>query len=243
VKGLREDGGREMVRQRDVQAFRSIDDLKLRVPSLQKSELTALAAIGALNFVESTSGFHRRDALWQIERASRRPGPLLEACEAEDLSNCENESAETSTTKYSPLQPMTPEARLVADFRNTGMTVGPHPLSYHRPKLKREGILSAIDLHHVPDGKHVRVAGAVIARQRPGTAKGFVFLSLEDETGIANAIITPQLFQQDHVVIVHQQFLLIEGRLQNQDNVISVKAERIRPLSITRAETTSHDFH
>lgn len=93
------------------------------------------------------------------------------------------------------------------------------------------------------DGLEVRVAGSVIARQRPGTAKGFVFLSLEDETGISNAIITPQIFRQDHVVIVNQQFLLIEGRLQNQDNVISVKAERIRPLFLTRAQTTSHDFH
>jgi len=109
--------------------------------------------------------------------------------------------------------------------------------------LQRQGILSARDLHCVPDGEKVRVAGAVIARQRPGTAKGFVFLSLEDETGIANAIITPQLFEQDHVVVVNQQFLLIEGQLQNQDNVISVKAERVRPLGITRAETASHDFH
>jgi error-prone DNA polymerase len=89
----------------------------------------------------------------------------------------------------------------------------------------------------------VRVAGSVIARQRPGTAKGFVFLSLEDETGISNAIITPQIFRQDHVVIVNQQFLLIEGKLQNQDNVISVKADRIRPLFLTQAQTSSHDFH
>jgi error-prone DNA polymerase len=244
VKGLREDAGREIVRQREIQAFRSIDDLRVRVPTLQKAELTALAAIGALNFVESKSGFHRRDALWQIERASRRPGPLLEGFD-EPLDSKRNESAETeaSLNQHSPLAPMTPEARLVADFRNTGMTVGPHPMSYHRPKLKREGILSAIDLHHVPDGTSVRVAGAVIARQRPGTAKGFVFLSLEDETGIANAIITPQLFHQDHLIVVHQQFLLIEGRLQNQDNVISVKAERVLPLSITQAETSSHDFH
>ena len=138
---------------------------------------------------------------------------------------------------------MTAEDRLVADFRNTGMTVGPHPLSYHRMKLKREGILSAADLHHLRDGMEVRVAGSVIARQRPGTAKGFVFLSLEDETGISNAIITPQIFRQDHVVIVNQQFLLIEGKLQNQDNVISVKADRIRPLFLTRAQTSSHDFH
>jgi error-prone DNA polymerase len=246
VKGLREDGGREIVRQREAQPFRSIDDLKLRVPALQKSELTALAAIGALNLVEARSGFHRRDALWQIERASRRPGPLLESldsCEVENLPRAKTERLEASPNKYSPLQPMSPEARLVADFHNTGMTVGPHPMSYHRPMLKREGILSASELHHIPDGTPVRVAGSVIARQRPGTAKGFVFLSLEDETGIANAIITPQLFQQDHLTVVHQQFLLIEGRLQNQDNVISVKADRVLPLAITRAETTSHDFH
>jgi error-prone DNA polymerase len=236
IKGLREESGLEIVRQRDIRQFGSMDDLKLRVPALQKSELTALAEAGALNFVGNKSGFHRRDALWQIERVSRRAGPLLETCE-------EPKADDESAANFSPLQPMTAEDRLVADFRNTGMTVGPHPLSYHRQNLKQQGILSAIDLHRLPDGAQVRVAGSVIARQRPGTAKGFVFLSLEDETGISNAIITPQLFQQDHIVIVHQQFLLIEGRLQNQDNVISVKAERVRPLSITRAETTSHDFH
>jgi error-prone DNA polymerase len=239
VKGLREQIGREIVRQRSMEMFGSIDDLKLRVPALQKSELTALAEIGALNFVAGKSGFHRRDALWQIERISRRAGPLLESCEEE----CEAEDISTANAGHSPLLQMTAEDRLVADFRNTGMTVGPHPLSYHRQKLKSEGILSAADLHHVRDGVEVRVAGSVIARQRPGTAKGFVFLSLEDETGISNAIITPQIFRQDHVVIVNQQFLLIEGRLQNQDNVISVKAERIRPLFLTRAQTTSHDFH
>ncbi|HXN50875.1 MAG TPA: error-prone DNA polymerase [Candidatus Acidoferrum sp.] len=243
VKGLKEDAGREIVRQRSLRPFASIEDLKLRVPRLQKSELTALAEIGALNFVGNRAGFHRRDALWQIERASRRAGPLLEGCEESDALLAEEESAAHSLGKYSPLEPMTPEARLVSDFRNMGMTVGPHPMSYHRENLRRQGILSARDLHRVADGAKVRVAGAVIARQRPGTAKGFVFLSLEDETGIANAIITPQLFRENHIAVVNQQFLLIEGQLQNQDNVISVKAERVRPLSITRAETVSHDFH
>jgi len=240
VKGLREEAGREIVRQRELEAFRSIDDLNLRVPVLQKSELTALAEIGSLNFVGSKSGFHRRDALWQIERVARRAGPLLESC-VEDPETSEN--ASNANTGHSPLLQMTAEDRLVSDFRNTGMTVGPHPLGYHRLQLKREGVLSAADLHHLRDGAEVRVAGSVIARQRPGTAKGFVFLSLEDETGISNAIITPQIFRQNHVVIVNQQFLLIEGRLQNQDNVISVKAERIRPLFLTRAQTSSHDFH
>jgi error-prone DNA polymerase len=115
-------------------------------------------------------------------------------------------------------------------------------MAYHRRELQKEGIRSARELHNLPDGTPVRIAGSVIARQRPGTAKGFVFLSLEDETGIANAIITPQLFERSHVV-VHQQFLVIEGRLQNQDNVVSVKAESVRPLNITQAETSSHDFH
>ena len=116
-------------------------------------------------------------------------------------------------------------------------------MGYHRAEMKRRGVRSAIELAHLPDGMRVRIAGGVITRQRPGTAKGFVFLSLEDETGISNAIITPQLFEKYHVVIVHQQFLLVEGRLQNLDGVISVKAERIRPLSVTRAEPASHDFH
>ena len=244
VKGLREEAGREIVCERSVRAFRTIDELQLRVPRLSKSELSSLAEIGALNFVGSKAGFHRRDALWQIERASRRAGPLLEGCEESEALIAEEEiAAADSLGKYSPLKPMTPEARLISDFRNTGMTVGPHPMSYHRESLRRQGILSARDLHHVADGTRVSVAGAVIARQRPGTAKGFVFLSLEDETGIANAIITPQLFHEDHVVVVNQRFLLIEGRLQNQDNVISVKAERVRPLAVTRAKTESHDFH
>ena len=244
VKGLREETGKELVRERGVRAFCSIDDLKLRVPGLQKAELTSLAEIGALNFVGSKAGFHRRDALWQIERASRRAGPLLEGCEETQGALLLEEDYESGEAKkYSPLGAMTPEARLVSDFRNTGMTVGPHPMRYHRENLRRQGILSARDLLRVADGTKVRVAGAVIARQRPGTAKGFVFLSLEDETGIANAIVTPQLFREEHVVLVNQQFLLIEGRLQNQDNVISVKAERVRALGITRAETVSHDFH
>jgi error-prone DNA polymerase len=138
---------------------------------------------------------------------------------------------------------MTDEERLVADFRGTGMTVGPHPMTYRRAELKAMGVHAAADLRGLPNGKHLRIAGAVIARQRPGTAGGFVFLSLEDETGIANAIITPDVFAQNHLIIVNQQFLLIEGRLQNQDNAISVKAERIFPLVITRAGTASHDFY
>jgi error-prone DNA polymerase len=271
VKGLRQEIALGLLEQRSMRPFTSIEDLKLRVPAIQKSELATLASIGALNFITAESGqhrrgIHRRDALWQTERASRRVGPLLERAALEDaaLENSAPDDAATDSLEElelnvradatvpraissregdSPLQPMTTEERLVADFRGTGMTVGPHPMAYHRAELRKQGIRSANELRTIPDGTWVRIAGSVIARQRPGTAKGFVFLSIEDETGISNAIITPKLFEQDHVVVVHQQFLLIEGPLQNQDNVISVKAARVRPLSITRAETVSHDFH
>jgi len=236
VKGLREEIATSILRERAVRAFASVEELKLRVPEIQKSELTALAEVGALNFISGRRGFHRRDALWQVERASRRPGPLLEAPE-------EPQDRPEAAESDSPLAPMTHEERLVADFQGTGLTVGPHPMTYRRAELKQRGVRAAIELPKLADGTHVQVAGAVIARQRPGTAKGFVFLSLEDETGIANAIITPQLFERDHTVVVHNQFLLIDGKLQNQDNVVSVKAERVLPLDISRAQVESHDFH
>ena len=266
VKGLRKEVAEEIVRQRGLREFTSIEDLKRRVPAAQKSELAALAEIGALNFVGEKRGFHRRDALWQVERAARRPGPLLEEREENcdvleadapearlrasgaDANGAAGAAAEATTAAVakngdSPLLPMTDEERLVADFHGTGMTVGPHPMAYRRAEMKRQGIRAAAELAKLPDGTPVRYAGAVVCRQRPGTAKGFVFLSLEDETGIANAIVTPQLFAQDHTVVVHHPFLLIEGRLQNLDNVISIKAERIEPLAVTRAEPESHDFH
>jgi error-prone DNA polymerase len=99
-----------------------------------------------------------------------------------------------------------------------------------------------MDLLQRPSKQPVRIAGCVIARQRPGTAKGFVFLSLEDETGIANVILTPDVFERDRMVVTCSRFLRIEGTLQNQDGVIHVKAQHIAPLDITSANIRSHDF-
>jgi error-prone DNA polymerase len=172
---------------------------------------------------------HRRDALWQVEKAARPPGPLLEEIVEPDAA--------------SPLPAMSDEERLVADFRGTGLTLGPHPMAYWRREMDALGVRPARELPGLPNGKRVRAAGCVIARQRPGTARGFVFLSLEDETGIANAIITPDLFEKNRLLLVGEQFLLVEGVLQNLDNVVSVKAERVLPLAITGAATRSHDFH
>jgi error-prone DNA polymerase len=229
VKGLREEIAKQIVEQRAMRKFSSIENLKLRVPMIQKVELAALAEIGALNFISGKERkMHRRDALWQIERAARTAGPLFEG-HTEDM---RSQVWTFESAQPSPLTAMTSEERLVADFRGTGMTVGPHPMAYHRAQMKQQGVRSAADLHSLRDGMNVRIAGSVIARQRPGTANGFVFLSIEDETGIANAIITPQLFDQDRMAVVQHQFLLIDGKLQNQEGVVSVKAERVQPLRL-----------
>jgi error-prone DNA polymerase len=256
AKGLPEEAAQAIVRERSKRPFESIVDLAHRVPELHRKELVLLASIGALNSIGCTleedllanldsarktgsrQRLHRRDALWQVERAVRFAGPLLEGIPEGDTA--------------SPLAPMTPEERLVADFHGAGLTVGPHPMAYRRAALRRARVLSAKELTQVVHGRYVRTAGCVIARQRPGTAKGFVFLSLEDETGISNAIISPDVMEQNRILIQSEKFLLLEGVLQNQEGVISVKVDRLAPMreiytaesvDVTDADVRSHDFH
>ena len=142
-----------------------------------------------------------------------------------------------------PLAPMNPLERLDADYRGSGMTTGPHPMHYLREPLHALGVLPAVQLEHHPNGRWVRVAGAVITRQRPGTAKGFVFLTLEDETGVSNVVVTPDKFQDNRMLVTSEPFLLVEGVLQKQDGVIHVRAKVIKPLKHVTLEMASHDFH
>ena len=149
-------------------------------------------------------------------------------------------SPESSSS--SPLAPMSPFERVVADYAGTGLTIGPHPMALRRNELALRGVLRAIDLPRQRAGRRVRVAGAVITRQRPGTAKGFVFLTLEDETGISNVIVQPPVYDTERHVIVRESFVVVEGILQQQDGVTSVKAERVTPLSRRGPDIESHDF-
>ena len=132
--------------------------------------------------------------------------------------------------------------RAAADYDGTGLTIGPHPMAFRRRELALRGIVRAADLPRGRHGRRVRVAGAVITRQRPGTAKGFVFLTLEDETGIANIIVQPDLFAGERLAIVSEPYLMVEGTLQIQDGVTSVKAERVEPLGGGEIRVDSHDF-
>jgi error-prone DNA polymerase len=216
VKGLRQSSAEAIITARNLHGpFSSVDELAARVPALNRKELVALAQVGALNTLGDVA--HRRDALWQVEQAGRPVGPLLR-------------SAAPADPATNPLRKMTTDERLAADYAGTGLTTGPHPMAYQRDSLRRLGILSAAELESARSDQFVRAAGRVVARQRPGTAKGFVFLSLEDETGIANIIVAPDVFEANRIVVTRTRFMLIAGKLQNQDGVVHVKARHFEPL-------------
>jgi error-prone DNA polymerase len=228
VNGLRAEIGKFIAAQKRDHTgarFKSVDDLTSSIP-IRRDELNTLASIGALN----SFGYDRRSALWQVERSIRPAGELYEGS--------------GNPADSSPLDPMTLTERLRADYAGTGLTLGRHPMALRRDALNRRGVLRACDLKAVPHGRPVKTAGAVITRQRPGTAKGFVFMTLEDETGLINVIIHPKLFTREWLTIIEQRFLYFEGVLQNVDNVINVRAERIASLDgMPELDLSSHDFH
>jgi error-prone DNA polymerase len=200
ARGLRKQSAEALVNsRRDSGEFRSAEDLASRVPALNRKELTILARVGALNSLDGIE--HRRDALWQIERAGKMEGPLLR-----DKSHVLRE--ENSSL---PLQQMTTEERLISHYAGTGLTIGKHPMAYRRDALRRHRVSSAEELRTLKDGDYVKTAGMVIARQRPGTAMGFIFLSMEDETGIANVIVTPDLYERERLVVTRAKFIQAGG--------------------------------
>jgi error-prone DNA polymerase len=240
VNGLRQEHAAELVRQRQDRPFKSLDDLKRDLP-FAKNELRALAELGALNcFAE-----HRRAAMWKVEETLHddlltRPGVV-----ATFVSNAEPTKqalAAASASTKSPLFPMTLPERVKADYETMNLTTGPHPMKLLRENLPN--IWRAIDLFQARHGSTIQIAGNVICRQRPGTAKGFVFISLEDETGVSNAIVDPDLFERFRLVITEEAFLLIEGQVQNSDGVVLIKARDIKPLVHEKlVGSESHDFH
>src|SRR5687767_10174009 len=222
--------------------FASIEDL-VRRTGLRRDELTTLADIGALNAFTN----ERRSALWQVERAVRPAGALFTDDEPRSREDAEDPVSELAVSASprpapSPLRPMDADERLQADYAGMGLTIGPHPMALRRGEMSLRGVLRAVDLSNTKSGRRVRVAGMVITRQRPGTAKGFVFLTLEDETGISNVIIRPDLFDRHRMTVVRQPFLLVDGVLQHQDGVLSVRAERVEGMS-GGASVDAHDFY
>jgi error-prone DNA polymerase len=223
VRGLRKEVGQWIVRERAGRAFESLQDFVDR-SAVRKDERQMLAEVGALNGF----GLTRRSALWQVEKAGRPTGPLFER--------------ENGDSHESPLREMDLGERMQSDLLGTGMTVGPHPMKLYRAALEARGVRRAMDLPRMEDGEWVKVAGAVICRQRPGTAKGFMFLTLEDETGLANVIVRPDLFDRRSNVLVGSSVLEVEGVLQNASGT-SVRAVEVRPVGTAAEMSYSRDFH
>jgi error-prone DNA polymerase len=220
VRGLTRSDGERIVAGRKRAPFASLADFQLRT-RLPKAALRSLAKIGALNGLAD----HRRAAQWHIE-TQRDPDDLFAAVE---------------TQRDIPLAAMQPHERTAADFAGTGMSTGPHPMAHLRANLP--GMWRSADLNAAPNGACVRIAGLVICRQRPGTAKGFVFISLEDETGVSNAIVTPALFEERRLTICEEPFLSIEGIVQNTDGHVLIKARRVTGLPVNAGTVpASHDF-
>jgi error-prone DNA polymerase len=136
---------------------------------------------------------------------------------------------------------MTPSEETMADYGTVQLTLGPHPLAYFREQLEKKGVTPAARLDGLPNGARVRTAGSVIVRQRPGTAKGLLFLTLEDETGMSQAVVSPDLLKEHRKLIVGSPGLLVEGILQKRDGTISVKGEKFWSLKDLVA-VPSHDF-
>jgi error-prone DNA polymerase len=222
AKGLREEVGRRIEAERHRQLFATVDEVVTRT-GVNREEVNRLAEIGAFRSL----GHARRAALWEAARAIHPRGPLYEPVAV--------------PPSPSPLTEMTAPERIVADYQGTSLSLGPHPMSFHRARLARLGVTRGTDLADATPGRRVRVAGAVVVRQRPGTAKGLLFMNLEDETGLINVVVYSDLFRRERAVLVGEPFLFVDGVLQHEDNVTSVLARRVWPLRHALADGPSHD--
>jgi error-prone DNA polymerase len=221
VRGLRGRAALSIETEAAKAPFADAGDLVRRC-DLHEDELQRLAAVGAL----AGFGLSRRAALWQVARLARPAGPLLDRL---------------PDPEPSPLPEMTPAEETRADYGGVQLTLGPHPLAYLREQLASKGVTAAEGLAALPNGARVRTAGSVIVRQRPGTAKGLLFLTLEDETGMSQAVVPSDLLQQHRKLIVGSPGLVVEGVLQKRDGTVSVKGERFWSLKELVA-VPSHDF-
>ncbi|TMB15781.1 MAG: DNA polymerase III subunit alpha [Deltaproteobacteria bacterium] len=220
VLGLREAAAQRIVAARP---FASVAEAAQRA-ELRADELEVLAHAGAF----SALGLARREALWQAAAAERDPASLLARVRPAGAA--------------SPLVPMTPFEETAADYATTHLTTGLHVMAHLRAELTRAGVLAARDLDRVSHDAWVRVAGHVIVRQRPGTAKGFCFLTLEDETGTANAVVTPARYERWRVVLNTSPLLEVIGRLERVDGVTHVRAVQLRRLEVPAEMPQGHDY-
>jgi len=226
LRGLSSRTGERLVAERQRSPFANLADWVRRVAP-KRHELELLAESGALAGLDPELR-RRRSALWQVSALERDPRSLF--------------AGASPPSAPSPLPELSPLEVSLADYRTAGLTPGPHVMAHLRADLKRRGVLPAAALGELPNGRFVRTAGHVIVRQRPGAAQGFCFVTLEDETGTANGVLTPQAFARLRSPLHAAPLLEIAGPLQNVDGVVHVRVQQIRPLPLTPFLPDSHDY-
>jgi error-prone DNA polymerase len=231
VKGLREEVGEAIVAERGYgfQTYTSVDDLVSRVPQINKKEIRALSLAGALNFDNS----HRRQALWESELAIQPTGELFKGI------TDKGKRIKEQTSPHPFIHPMTEWQRMEADLLTTSITIGKHPMTFLREELNAAGIISAEETFKLKPRDIISVAGSVIVRQRPSTAKDVVFMTMEDETGYSNFLILPDTFDRFRSIIVSSNFLVVRG-IHEQRGMI--KALYFQPINAFITKIASHDF-
>jgi error-prone DNA polymerase len=240
VRGLREEIGKKIVSERGINAYTSIADLIDRVAEINKREIRALSLAGALNFGNT---IHRREALWESELAIQPESSLFVSSPSvspgvpRDLSSNSNAHPNGRATEtFSRIEGLD---LIETDLQKTGISIGKHPMAFVRDEMRRRGILSSNEIQNLKRNEVVSVAGAVIIRQRPMTAKNVVFLTLEDETGFSNFVVMPDTFEQYRAVINQSDYLVIRGIFEERG---MLKALHFTPIQDITAKVESHNF-
>jgi error-prone DNA polymerase len=216
VKGLGVNVGTAIERELDNGPFLSLEDFVYRT-NIDQGSLRQLASVGAFD----AFGINRRQALWRVlglAGHSQTELPLTTVEQGSDL-----------------LPEMEPLEFLVADFQGMDLSTGPHLMKFVREELTERGVKAADDLKSLPSGAKVLVGGVVIIRQRPQTAKGFIFVTLEDETGFINIVVKPHLALTCKRIVTHSKALLVSGEIEKRDGVINVIGKRFAPLEFRQA--------
>jgi error-prone DNA polymerase len=229
VRGLSAETGARIVAERAAEPFASLADFAKRAAP-KRDEIEALAESGALASLDARAS-ERRAALWQVTGLERDRRSLFAGVAPPDAA------------REAPLAPLSPLETTLADYRTTGLTTGPHVMTHLRAQLRARGVLATRELRAVPNGKLVRTAGHVIVRQRPGSAKGFCFVTLEDETGTTNGVFTPDQFERWRGPLHASPLIEIAGPIQNVDGVIHVRVREVVALQGAEAVPESHDYH
>jgi error-prone DNA polymerase len=219
LRGLPRAAGERIVACRGACPYESIDDFTRRT-RFGRAVVMRLARAGAFGSLEND----RRRSLWDALAQDPAPLPLFDAARSGGETECSSQATW--------LTPLTQAEEVLADYRTTGLSLLAHPLQFLRGELEKLRVIPASGLRTWPDGKWVRVAGLVLVRQRPSTAKGITFVTLEDETATANLIIRPEVWKRFRAAALNATVLIASGPLQRKEENIHVLVAKLEDFSV-----------